>query len=162
MKSTGLWFFFALTLATIGLQTLVGFIAGAAMVSFVVPSPTITQELDTTAMFVAMSELIDALTTPMALIGFVALNCLAYLMGGFLCGKIATSVQYRYAAFSALAVVALNAAPFVLVDWRSGLVAVSPLGLFALLYVAMALAGTRLGSGRPFAETFHILHTPAM
>ena len=89
LKSTGLWFFFALTLATIGLQTILGFVAGMAIASvYAVPDPEILQVL------IAMYELFHTLTTPIALIGLVALNCLAYLMGGFLCGKIAARVRY--------------------------------------------------------------------
>ena len=100
------------------------------------------------------------MATPV-LIGFIVLNCLSYFIGGLLCGKTASNIRYRHAAFSSLAVCGINAAPFVALTIAiEGALLANTLwaivlwfGLYSLLYVLMALAGTRVGSRRSFSRS---------
>lgn len=145
---SGFWYFLTLTLATIGLQFFLGVLAGVALLLYTQLQGNVHIGL------LALPSLINNTTF---LVGLFILNCFAYFAGGFLCGKAASNIRYGHAAFSSLAVYVINAAPIVMLSvlmlsgWHMALSLVAPLGLFALMYVLMALAGTRLGSKRPIS-----------
>ena len=85
-------------------------------------------------------RLVDTISSPFFLFGVVAANCLAYFFGGYLCGKTASNVRYGHAAFSSLAVVAINSSPSIALVLTFGgamvgeyaLSLFAPFGLFSL------------------------------
>lgn len=137
-NNTGIWHFSMLVFTILGLQ--VTTLAVAAIVTVV--------SLDG----MNMQEEHADLTRFTVQAGMIVLNCLVYLSAGFLCGKTVGSAQYRIAMLAALTVVGFDMAAIFsffyilnVPDETRNLVYVL-LGLFAILYVAMILAGTKLGS----------------
>lgn len=136
-----IWYLLLLLFAFIGIQMLVGFILGIAMSMIIVK--------DLTDFFTIVSHLQN---TPYLAEGIlVAINCVSYLIGGFLCGKTAPYVRYGYAALTAIATVAVN---FLLL---AGLVRdievikqllneFSGVSAVCLVYVIMTIIGVRMGS----------------
>lgn len=142
---SGFWYFLTLTLATIGLQFFLGVLGGVALYWYVHLQGNVQNGL------LVLFRLHD---NTAFLVGLFILNCFAYFAGGFLCGKTASNIRYGHAAFSSLVVYAINAAPIVMLyGWYRAVSLVAPFGLFALMYVLMALAGTRLGSKRPISQS---------
>ena len=94
--TSGLWYFFTLTLAIFGLQVLMATVFGGVIVWW----------LSWSDVQIAVGEiplrLVDTISSPFFLFGVVAANCLAYFFGGYLCGKTASNVRYGHAAFSSL------------------------------------------------------------
>lgn len=148
---SGLWYFFTLTLAIVGLQFLLGILAGLALALYGV--------WEGGKMAGPHNDTIALLSSTAFEVGLVVMICFAYFTGGFLCGKTATSIRYGHAVFSALAACLIDAAPLAVIlflvgdDGSMALSTLAPLGLFSLLYVLMTVAGTRLGSKRSISQS---------
>ena len=155
---SGLWYFLTLTLAIFAIQALMILALVGAFILLNWPSDGFQDGWLGVVALVALVALVEKMLSPTFLVGIVAANCLAYFLGGFLCGKTASNVRYAHAAFSSLAVTAINSAPalgiVVAFDWSAALSFAMPFSLFALLYVGMALAGTRAGSKRLISDAF--------
>ena len=153
---SGLWYFLTLTLAIVAIQALMTVTVMGAFIWLNWPSDGL--QIGQSAVATIFFAVFETTRSLAFLVGIVVANCLAYFLGGFLCGKTASNVRYGHAAFSSLAVAAINSVPAlgiaVAVDWRAALSFATPFGLFALLYIGMALAGTRVGSKRLISDSF--------
>ena len=144
-ETSGHWYILTLTLGILGLEDVLSSVSGVAQYLILYSPDDPTRFGDMYTKYAHVIYVAD-----------IAIDGLAYFIAGVIWGKMASRIRYGHVAIAAFLIVLIQAFPSIVIGVSSELQDYRTVGLYAMLYLILALVGTRLGSGRPITEAIRL------